>query len=464
MDPILDSTVPDAAVVTTGSRAGVRIQAMRLLPGGAFLAYWILTELLFFWGPWDYPIGAGEGRLIAFLVAVNIAFAVGYLAGTRRRSTTAPAVRVGTVVLVAAACELLLLFPTSWLDSGHWIPRPGAALSDLGTVYTQSLALRDRTTPYVNYVRILVAPLLATAIPLGVFFWQRLRPLTRIVFALSVVGTIVLYVSIGANAGAAHWMVLFPWFVVAGHLSGVQRLSWRGWIASGCVMVLSIALFASLFAATMMARKGSYVRIGVLPNVGATLEGPSTAVPASGRTPATSATRRLPPSAARVGVDGLISYLTQGYFAVYLSLQEPFVPMFGIGNSVFLQRQAARLLHAPQILEMPYPVRIEAHGWNAEVYWATIYPWIASDVGFPGTVVVMFLIGYLVARVWVDVLGGGNVAAVAFFGQILILLYYVPAHNRVMHSGEGVTAFWGLLAVWLLTSRRAAAVDAATRS
>lgn len=459
MDPILDSTVPDAAVVTAGSRVSAMIHAARLLPGGAFLAYWILTELLFFWGPWDYPVGAGEGRLIAFLVAVNLAFAVGYLAGTRRRSAAGPAVHVGTVVLVAAACELLLLLPTSWLDTGHWIPRPGVALSDLGTAYTQSLALRDRTTPYVNYIRILIAPLLATAIPLGVFFWARLRPLTRVVFALSVVGTIVLYVSIGANAGAAHWMALFPWFVVAGHLSGAQRLSWRGWIASGGVMVLSVALFASLFAATMMARKGSYVRFGVLPKVGAKLEAPSTAAPA----PAGAAARGVPPSTTRAGVDGLSSYLTQGYFAVYLSLQEPFVPMFGVGNSVFLQRQAARILHDPHILEMPYPVRIEPRGWNAEVYWATIYPWIASDVGFPGTVVVMFFIGYLAARVWVDVLGGRNAAAVAFFGQILILLYYVPAHNRVMHSGEGVTAFWGLLAVWLLTRRRAAAIGAAAR-
>jgi hypothetical protein len=459
MDPILDSTVSDAAVVTAPSRAAATVQAVRLLPGGAFLVYWILTELLFFWGPWEYPVGAGEGRLIAFLVAVNIAFAVGYLAGTRRRSAGGPAVRVGTVVLVAAACELLLLFPTSWLDTGSWIPRPGVALHDLGTAYTQSLVLRDRTTPYVNYIRIFIAPLLATAIPLGVFFWRRLNVLTRGIFALSVVGTIVLFVSIGANAGAAHWMALFPWFVLAGHLSGAQRLSWRGWIASGCVMVLSIALFASLFAATMLARKGSYVRYGVLPEVGAKLETPPREAPASGSAGGLApSTHPLPPSTARAGIYGLSSYLTQGYFAVYLSLQEPFVPMYGVGNSMFLQRQAARILHDPDILERPYPVRIESRGWNAQVYWATIYPWIASDVGFPGTVVMMFLIGYLVASVWVDVLGGRNAAAVAFFGQILILLYYVPAHNRVMQSGEGVTAFWGLLAVWLLTRRRSAAV------
>jgi heme A synthase len=37
---------------------------------------------------------------------------------------------------------------------------------------------------------------------------------------------------------------------------------------------------------------------------------------------------------------------------------------------------------------------------------------------------------------------------------MLILLYYVPAHNKVMHSGEGLTAFWGLFALWWLSRAR----------
>jgi glycosyltransferase involved in cell wall biosynthesis len=138
---------------------------------------------------------------------------------------------------------------------------------------------------------------------------------------------------------------------------------------------------------------------------------------------------------------------------VYLSLQQPFVPTYGLGNSPFLLRQAARLFNDPELLERPYPKRIEKVGWKADVYWASIYPWIASDVGFPGTVVVMLLIGWMVGRVWLDVLGGRNPVAVAFLGQILLLLYYVPAHNRVMQSGEDVFGFLGLLTLWAITRR-----------
>ena len=88
-----------------------------------------------------------------------------------------------------------------------------------------------------------------------------------------------------------------------------------------------------------------------------------------------------------------VSYLTQGYFALYLALDKPFVPTFGVGNSFFLVRQAARIPGLEDLDQQPYPMRIEENGWDAYAFWSTIYPWIASDVSFPGTLVVVFLIG-----------------------------------------------------------------------
>jgi hypothetical protein len=163
-------------------------------------------------------------------------------------------------------------------------------------------------------------------------------------------------------------------------------------------------------------------------------------------------------SEAEIGADGLAAYLTQGYFAVYLSLHEPFVPCYGVGHSVFLQRQVSRVTGNPRFLDCAYPLRIQSSGWRATGFWATIYPWIASDVTFPGTVLAVLLIGWLAGRVWLDVLGGENVPAVAMLGQILLLLYYFPAHNKVMHSGEGVFAFSVLLAVWVVSRQTRSAV------
>jgi hypothetical protein len=415
----------------------------RLSLGAAFITYFVGTALLYFWGPWDYPMAQGAGRLVAFLIAVHAAFAFGYLRGIRGRPADAPTpIAVPTLVLVAVIAEIVLLFPTSRFNTGQWIPNPWTAAEDLGAAYTASIALREHGTPYIHYFRILVAPLLALGVPLGVFYWQSLSTLTRVLFTTSVVGTLALYVTMGANAGAAHWMALFPWFVLAGHFSGVQRLDRRGWMKVAAVQVLSAVLFAVLFTASMVQRSGSFAKYGYIPGIGSELEGG----------------RRMNPlkrSTAKIGADGLAGYLTQGYFAVYLSLQAPFVPCYGVGNSVFVQRQVARITGNEFFLDCPYPMRIESSGWHASGYWATIYPWIASDVTFPGTVVVMFLIGWMAGRVWLDVLGGRNPIAVALFGQVLVLLYYVPAHNKVMHAGESAVAFSVLLITWLATRRAA---------
>jgi hypothetical protein len=417
------------------------------LLGVVFFVYLASTALLYFWGPWEFPSEGGRARLIIFLVAVHAAFAGGYvLAMGSAPSRARWRLDANRVVLVAAVVDLALLLPTSYYSTGSCLPRPWIAAQNLAAAYSDSLALRQSGTPYVNYLRILLAPLLASLVPLGVFYWQQLAWSTRILFGASTIGTIALFMAMGANAGAAHWMALFPWFVVASHLSGVHPLTIRGWAKAVVVFLASAALFASFFAASMAYRQGSYVRNGAIDGIGATIAPPEQpAATGNGGSPDR--------SVARIGVDGLAVYLTQGYHAIQLAMREPFVPCYGVGHSVFLQRQMVRVTGSNYFIECPYPVRIEHRGWRATVFWASIYPWLASDVTFPGTVIVLGLIGWLAGRVWLDCLAG-NPIAVAFLGQLLILLYYVPAHNKVMHSGEGVAAFIAWLGLWLLSSRK----------
>ena len=213
----------------------------------------------------------------------------------------------------------------------------------------------------------------------------------------------------------------------------------------------SVALLAVLFTATMVQRRGSVAYLGYVPLVDAHLgsQRPTPEDMAAMRPHSSLADR----SSARIGWDGLAFYLTHGYFPTYLSLRQPFVPCYGVGNSMFLQRQVARLTGNPRLGECAYPFRLHESGFYASRYWTTIYPWIASDVTFPGVVVVMGLIGWLSGLAWLDVLGGRNPFAVALLGQLLVLLYYVPAHNKIMQTGEGVSAFVVLFGAWAYSRR-----------
>ena len=112
------------------------------------------------------------------------------------------------------------------------------------------------------------------------------------------------------------------------------------------------------------------------------------------------------------------------------------------------------VVQTSQIEEMPYPIRNGEDGWDGMVQWSTIYPWIASDVSFPGTLLVVFMIGYVFALSWIDTLNDSNPYAVAVFAQFLIMLFYFPANNQVMQSGEAFFGFYGLLLAWLYTRKK----------
>ncbi|MEZ4733812.1 MAG: hypothetical protein R3E79_42495 [Caldilineaceae bacterium] len=163
--------------------------------------------------------------------------------------------------------------------------------------------------------------------------------------------------------------------------------------------------------------------------------------------------RRLPHTV-KAGIIGLSSYITQGYYGLSLSLQQPFIPAFGVGNSFFLYRNAARILSVPQIELIPYPTRLEQYGWNAYTNWSSIYPWIASDVSFSGTIIVVFLIGYFYARSWLETVYTLNPVAVVLYAQFSIMLFYFSANNQILQTGEGLFSFICIFGIWAITRRK----------
>jgi len=413
---------------------------VRLFPIVFFLTYLNMTVLLFAYGPWPYPVWDGT-ELYTFLALAHLALLVGYLsAAFREPRGYFGRWKVERVVGISLIVNLLVLFPTAALYTGRTIPDVMSGIANPGEAYLASQAIRQDTVPIIAYLRIFVGPFIYMLLPLTVFYWSRLIPAVRALAVFSILGVLVTFVAMGTNKAIADTVLLVPWLVLAGHLSGVSRLDR---IRKATVIVGSIiasGLFLSFFTATMSTRSGSPGSTGYFSTIGIFADRDNILV------------RDLAPTL-QVGALGLTGYLTHGYYALYLSMREPFVPMFGVGNSMFLFRQAARITGNKEIMDLPYPVRIEKYGWDAYGLWSSIYPWIASDVSFPGTIFVVFLIGRLFALSWMDSLKGSNPFAVAMFAQFLIMLFYFSANNQCLQSGEGVTAFWGILLLWWFTRR-----------
>lgn len=408
---------------------------VRLFPILFFIGYLNFTVFLFVLGPWEYPVESAF-RLYLFLALAHLALLLGYLsvpfrdpAGYSGKWT------LSRLIKISVALNLLLLLPTSRFRTGRFIPDVIGGITDPGGAYAQSLILREGGEPVIEYVRIFLGPLLYMALPLTVFYWDQLSRRMRICAIASIAGTVMLFIAMGTNKAVADTVLLVPCLVFAAYCAGKMKLSRNKVLRIAIASLLALLLFLAYFGFAVSSREGSPVTEGYFLYAHTRVDEDNFLI------------RNLPPAPATALI-GLDIYLTQGYYALSLSLQEPFVPMYGVGNSMFLYRQAARVTGNAAISERPYPVRIERYGWDAEGLWSSIYPWIASDISFPGTILVVFLIGRLFAQSWLDTLRGDNPFAVVMFSMFVIMLFYFPANNQVLQAGEPLTAFWCTLLLW----------------
>jgi len=416
---------------------------VRIFPIVFFLVYLTGTVLFFVAGPFEYPVD-NPWTLYLFLALAHLALFAGYW----RAASGQPKQYFGTwkppqLLFWSAVISLLLLMPTSLARTGNAIPDIVDGIVNTGDAYSRTVSLSEqpRGLPIIEYVRIFSGPLIGLLLPLTVFYWTRLPRTTRVLAVAGMLGTVALFVAMGTNKAIADTVLLVPWMIFAGYKAGTLPLKPGRILALGLCSVLAFILFFTFFGLAMEGRSGSPAVSGYFPATGATADTGNFLIDGLSAGPA-------------AVITGLDIYLTPGYYALSLSLREPFVPMYGVGNSMFLYRQAARLTGDESIMKKPYPARIEKYGWDAYGLWSSIYPWIASDVSFPGTIFIVYLIGRLFAWSWLDTLGGANPFAVAMFSQFLIMLFYFPANNQLLQSGEGFTAFWVTLFLWLRTRRR----------
>jgi hypothetical protein len=411
------------------------------MPIVVILGYLCLTVLLFATSPWAYPVQAPQ-LLYGFLVLAHAALLAGYLwavrsppGGYRGRWS------ITEIVALSVAVNLVLLYPTAVFRTGGSID-VASALDDPGRAYAASFAARfGDSTPTIEYVRMLLGPIIVLLLPMTVFYWSRLGVGIRLLAIAAQGGVVAMFMAMGTNKAIADTVMLTPWIIAAGHLSGISRLSRKSILAIGITAVVGLAGFGMFFTKTQGTRTGSSASVGYFAATGVKADYDNFMI------------RDLSPEA-QIGVLGINLYVTQGYYALSLALDEPFVPMWGFGNSMFLYRQVAKFTGDASISESPYPVRIERKGWDAYQLWSSIYPWLASDFSFPGTILVVFLIGVGFARSWRDTLQGENPFAVAVFGQFVVMLLYFPANNQLMQAGESFIAFWVTLALWISTRKK----------
>ncbi|GMV37982.1 MAG: hypothetical protein AMXMBFR61_24900 [Fimbriimonadales bacterium] len=412
----------------------------RMLPIVVVVAYLTGTVLLFAFGPWPWRV-ENATYLYTLVACIHVALFAGFVLGIVIRPGTYRArITPQSLVRISVVANLVLLPFVSYSRSGSWLPDVVRGLTDPGGAYQASLRLTEGQASIAMYMRIVVAPLLYLAIPIGIYYWGRIGWTLRVGVLAVILSTVALMVSIGMRAYIADMLVFIPWLLLAAHISGVTRRSRAAWAGMIGLGVLAGVAFFAYFALSNVARAGGKIVVAVEPL--------SYERPDEGNALLTAV-----PKEWQQGVLSATLYFAGGYYVLDRCLSKPWKPTYGLGHSRFLVRNASRFLRSEEFARRPYTAQVEREdGINAWMWFSTIYPWIASDVSFPGVVPVVFLIGWAFGLAWSDCLRGTNPLAPAALSLLLMVVFWFPALNRVQ-DGEAMVAFWVILIAWFYTRR-----------
>jgi len=154
-------------------------------------------------------------------------------------------------------------------------------------------------------------------------------------------------------------------------------------------------------------------------------------------------------------INNISFYVSHSYYRLNKAMNLPFKGIgFGLSNSYFVMDNIESLTGSSWLKNISYGVRLDNEvGAGYGLYWSTFYTWIASDFTFPGTIVVIFFIGYFLSLALKDSLNYMNPLSVTVFCTLFYNIFHF-AFNNPLQDGAGLTTGLVVPVIWLIFRKK----------
>ncbi|MER7469958.1 MULTISPECIES: hypothetical protein [unclassified Micromonospora] len=380
-------------------------------------------------------------RLTLFVLAAVAALCLGYAACVLRQGgmraapvqdlaaqqAPRPLVAVcATYVLLLGIAQLGLIGVSSPIELAHAVTHPGER-------YFHQLQQEGQFSRPVQ-VLTLLAVLYPLLIPLAVWFWASLgRPLQ--LYVLASIATYTLYfMAIGILKGLGDMLIWWgaSYLLLLGYRSlrpirsrpAGRTSGWRHVVACTAVLLAFVG----------------YMSFNQIDRARTSGQGPAIA--------GNPVVAQLVGDDLAAGLAVTLSYPTHGYLGLSHNLSVPFEWTRGLGASPALGSYLEQYTGINPRHSDRYTARTEAAtGWPDGMYWSTIFPWLASDLTYPGSIAFMALVGWFLAKFWWEAIRQRRLLSMALFCQLALLIAFVPANNQLGQTRPALIAFVSLCAL-----------------
>lgn len=494
---------------------GLLLQCGRVLPLLLLVGYMALTYAIFVYGPFNWPV-TNLRSLSIFIYACIIAAIIGYMVGIRPGGRIMPVLPWRRFLWIGGIAQLLLMTPASYLYTYLWPWQAPEMMGCQSTAYINmltTLAEPNPWRPYFALLRGVLAPFTISVVPLAILHWSQLRRREYVLVALYVLSVLGMSYLRGTDKETGDLiMVLLAMIpLVAYRALVMHNLYMQQMLVFGLCVAVALAAFSAQFLARKDARMhNTYPAIAaehddscrlaetwclcrreklfIAPDrtdLGAldpqidhldrdldkearlmkddrfmmALVNEARKNQAIARTQIAVAIKppkhgeRSASAQRQFYMNTIAGYLSQGYFGLSLAMKEPFTTTYGLGHSPLLIEKLGGPLHL-DLQGRSYTGKISDR-WHYQQHWSTAFTWIANDVGFPGTVLVMALFAYGLAKAWRQATEREDDTSSIVYMLMLMAIFYLPANNQMLATIDSycTTLFW--LGYWLLMRYRA---------
>lgn len=400
----------------------------KYLPLLAVECYLILTLVIFYFGPVEFRL---RNQFIFFVLIVlyHAAFIFGYWAAVSVEEVNSKIIRrnfsskhfyfalfFGFIGVVGAYNNLMLsdsLIPYNFFsDLVKGASEPGLVYSERMANLSQGVTSDSRI---FNIISFFFSFFKLLFIFLFVYHWNRLDAVKKII---SIIYSF-LFVSSGVASGINSVIFIFFIFVIFSlvvvlYISGYRYMR-RVVVTSSLLFLFPVAFFGNI-----MSQRGGgfdyFAKTSPLDDISGPLESVGD--------------QYFPVfDFLYYSFVWLDYYLVQGYYGFSLILNLDHHWTYGFGNSAFLQRQFL-LMTGVDVNPLTFQNRISSV-WDESAQWHSFYGQFANDFGLTGLVVLMFALGYLLAKTWILALYKNSFYAAALVPIYMLMFIFFPANNQV---------------------------------
>lgn len=374
--------------------------------------------------------------LAVFCVIFSLGFALGVrsLADLRLRRLEPPEPRPGWMFKV-----LLLGIGMIYIGMASYSVIQGQtsySLTSAGEHYIESYKDYVRNTGSYSFdfifFEILYLPTMIL-VAMGYYYFMKLSSSWKLLFVLFIVGYVVHYVlGMGKQKQLGDLVIVFVAVLMVKFVQSGKRISWWPKIALAAAGVAGILAFSALLGARYAAADIGVENFALKAH-------PLTSMDLDNWLFHLLGSRNGFPFAM------FSSYFTNGYYGLSLAMHLDFQWTMFIGNSYSVMVVFNKFFGFDFLAPYTYPYRVgEMFGWG-QSKWHSAFAWLASDLTFPGTLLLFGPIGYLWGKVWVEAVALGRRSSIVLFGILLVGLIFLPANNQLVHSPGSLLAFYSLL-------------------